>query len=77
MSPDLNPCDLYLWGYLQDRMFQKSPWTTPELKHATEDEILSVLEEALVHDLRNFTLRLKHIIDKYKGHIEHVMAWIF
>jgi hypothetical protein len=34
-------------------VFQKNPETIPELKQATEDEILSVLEEALRHVLRN------------------------
>jgi hypothetical protein len=32
MSPDLNPRDFYLWDYLKDTVFQKSPRTIPELK---------------------------------------------
>ena len=29
-SPDLNPCDYFLWGYLKDKMFSSAPWTEGE-----------------------------------------------
>ena len=32
-SPDLNPCDYYLWGYLKSRVYSDPvPKTTDELK---------------------------------------------
>ena len=31
-SPDLNPPDFFLWGYLKDRVFENNPKTIPELK---------------------------------------------
>ncbi|GFT37136.1 t-complex protein 1 subunit delta [Nephila pilipes] len=30
-SPDLNPCDYYLWGYLKSKVGQTSPTNLPEL----------------------------------------------
>jgi len=31
-SPDMNPCDYFLWGYLKDRIYSKSPKTIDQLK---------------------------------------------
>ena len=32
-SPDLNPCDFYLWGYLKNKVYTSpTPKTTEELK---------------------------------------------
>lgn len=38
-TPDLNPLDFFLWGYLQDRVYSPSPQTTEDLKTATTREI--------------------------------------
>jgi hypothetical protein len=29
-SPDINPCDYFLWGYPRDKMFSSAPRTLPE-----------------------------------------------
>ena len=31
-SPDLNPPDFYLWGYLKDSVYTNNPQTIPDLK---------------------------------------------
>jgi hypothetical protein len=31
-SPDLNPCDFYLWGKLKDKVYVNNPHTLDELK---------------------------------------------
>jgi hypothetical protein len=33
-SPDLNPPDFYLWGYLKDNMYENNTQTIGELKAA-------------------------------------------
>ena len=40
-SPDLNPPDFYLWGYLKDRVFGNNPQTIPDLKAAITAAIKS------------------------------------
>ena len=36
-SPDLNPCDFYLWGYLKSKVYTNpTPKTTEELKKTSE-----------------------------------------
>jgi hypothetical protein len=37
-SLDLNPCNYFLWGYLNDKVFQKDPQTIPELETAIQSE---------------------------------------
>ena len=37
-SPDLNPCDFYLWGYLKLRVYNLLPNTLDELKMNIEKE---------------------------------------
>jgi hypothetical protein len=31
-SPDLTPCDFFLWGYLKERVYRERPATIPELR---------------------------------------------
>ena len=38
-SPDLNPCDFYLWGYLKSRVYNPLLNTLDELKINIEREI--------------------------------------
>ena len=38
-SPDLNPPDLYLWGYLKDNVHENNPQTIGELKAAITAKI--------------------------------------
>lgn len=41
-SPDLNPLDFFLWGYLKDRVYSPSPKTTEDLKTAITREMRSI-----------------------------------
>ena len=38
-SPDLNPCDYYLWGFLKARVYNPLPKTLDDLKANIEREI--------------------------------------
>jgi hypothetical protein len=35
-SPDLNPCDFYLWGNLKNKVYSNNPHSLDELKHICE-----------------------------------------
>jgi hypothetical protein len=35
-SPDLNPCDFYLWGNLKNKVYSNNPHALDELKHICE-----------------------------------------
>ena len=38
-SPDLNPCDFFLWGYVKSKVFEHRPSTLEHLKAAITKEI--------------------------------------
>jgi hypothetical protein len=42
-SPDLNPPDFYLWGYLKDNVYENNPQTIGELKAAITAKIREIL----------------------------------
>ena len=44
-SPDLNPPDFCLWGYLKDRVYEHNPQTIPDLKAAITTAIGAMLRE--------------------------------
>ncbi|GFS75525.1 PPDK_N domain-containing protein, partial [Nephila pilipes] len=45
-SPDLNPCDYYLSGYLKSKVLQTSPTNLPELKTAITTAVDTIDSEA-------------------------------
>lgn len=38
-SPDLNPCDFFLWGYLKSKVYYPKPNNLQELQNAIEREV--------------------------------------
>jgi hypothetical protein len=62
ISPDLNPSDCFLWGYLNDRVFQKNPHAIPKLKTAIQSEIEAVSTSTSTKVLNNFVLRLRKFV---------------
>ena len=41
-SPDLNPPDYFLWGYLKERIYNNNPKTLADLKGNTKSEIKKI-----------------------------------
>jgi hypothetical protein len=70
-SPDLNPCDYFLWGYLKDRVYRNNPTSLEQL----EAEIIREMRDipAGVYELvvRNFINRLERVIEADGGHFEN------
>ena len=46
-SPDLNPCDYFLWGYLKSVVYYPLPKTILELKANIEREMKKISKETL------------------------------
>jgi transposase len=73
-SPDFNPCDYFLWGYLKDRVYRSNPKSIEELKNAIQTEISSVSEETLNSVITNFAFRLQCAITNNGSHIENILT---
>ena len=41
-SPDLSPCDFFLWGVLKDRVYRRKPRSIEELKNGITTEISAI-----------------------------------
>ena len=52
-SPDLNPPDFYLWGYLKDNVYTNNPQTIPDLKAAIAAKIRVIPREECVRLIQN------------------------
>ena len=63
-SPDLNPCDFWLWGYLKDVVFRDPIANLEELKACISQHILNVtletLQSVVEHAVCRFQLRQSH-----------------
>jgi inhibitor of nuclear factor kappa-B kinase subunit alpha len=71
-SPDLNPCDFFLWGYLKSKVWETSPKTIPELKNAITEEINKINVGLCKRVISSFTNRLTAVIAQEGGHFEHL-----
>ena len=72
-SPDLNPLDFFLWGYLKDNVFRGRPQTIPELKQAVAQKIREIELPTCTRVVDNFVRRIKLCIQRGGRHLEHVL----
>ena len=69
-SPDLNPCDFYLWGYLKATAYNPFPKTIDELKANIERDCKKLNSEILKPVFSNLKKRCELILSADGGHIE-------
>jgi transposase len=69
-SPDINPCDYFLWGHLKHRVYQPLPKTLKDLKANISREMQNITVEVLNSTFLNLEKRCKLILTAEGGHIE-------
>lgn len=69
-SPDLNPCDFFLWGYLKQRVYNPLPKTLDDLRSNITKEIKNIPVTILEATFKNFRKRCDLLISSGGGHIE-------
>ena len=69
-SPDLNPLDFFLWGYLKWKVYKDRPRDLEEIKWRIRQEMQMICPKALLETLNNF----KHRLIQW-GHFEHLLHW--
>lgn len=72
-SPDLNPCDFFLWGHLKDAVYRKNPQTLEQVEEIISDECAAVSLTTLQKMSANFVLRLRHLIAADGAHFENIV----
>ncbi|GBM90436.1 hypothetical protein AVEN_124684-1 [Araneus ventricosus] len=73
-SPDLNLCDLYLWGYLKDTEHGGPIANLSELKNRITQHIHNITTETLRSVVEHAVLRLQLIGENDGQHIEHFLS---
>ena len=72
-SPDLNPLDFHLWGYLKDGLFGGEFETTEDMKDAIKVAMRRITPAQCERVIDNFVSRARKCIDRNGGHLEHVL----
>ncbi|GBL88896.1 hypothetical protein AVEN_158995-1 [Araneus ventricosus] len=72
-SPNLTPCDNFLWGALKDTVLGNHPSTLDELELAICVACNSISVESLKDVMSNFILPLCHLIFSNGEHFENIV----
>ena len=70
-SPDMTPCDFYLWGILKNAVYKTNPRTLEELKHYIRDEI-NISRGELQRVMGNYIKRCQNWLDNESGQFQHI-----
>lgn len=71
-SPDLTPCDFFLWGYLKDRVYAQGPQSIDDLKNIIVAEIQAIEIDMILKVFRNFEKRIQYVLECNGGHFENI-----
>lgn len=72
-SPDMNPCDFFLWGHLKDQVYRQNPKTIEQLKQYISSACEAIPPDTLSKVSGNFIQRLRHIIATHGGYVENIV----
>ena len=73
VSPDLTPCDFFLWGYLKAEVYKHRPQTPKALKDAIREEVAAIPSEMTSIVMENFRERLRQCIANNGLHLSDVI----
>ena len=71
-SPDLTPCDFFLWGYLKNKVFITPPENVNALRQRIVEQFddLRQQPELIVRSVRAMQARAELCIERNGGHVE-------
>ncbi|UYV65592.1 hypothetical protein LAZ67_3004791 [Cordylochernes scorpioides] len=69
-SPDLTPCDFWLWGYIKSRVYRCRPTTLAMLKASIRWHVLSISTNILFNAVHSVIYRLQAVFENEGRHIE-------
>ena len=72
-SPDLTPCDFFLWGYLKAKVYEQRPLTLEALKEAIQQEVAAITPEMILKVMDNYRERLHQFINIQGRHLSDVL----
>ena len=57
-SPDITPCDFWLWGFLKDNIYSRRQVSVTDLKDNIRCQVLDIRADSLQLAVENTVLRL-------------------
>jgi hypothetical protein len=69
-SPDLSPCDFFLWGYIKSIVYREKSATVEELKTRIRQAFADLPYEFRAKSLIAYRERLELCIEREGGHVE-------
>jgi len=57
-SPDLTPCDYFLWGYVKDEVFVPQPVSIPDLRNSITAAVETITPDLLSRVWQELDYRL-------------------
>ncbi|GFY32436.1 uncharacterized protein TNCV_3559441 [Trichonephila clavipes] len=72
-SPDLSPCDYWLWGYLKSQVYRDRPKSLGMLKDNIRLQCLTITPDMLYSAVHNIIPRLQQLLRNDGEHIEHFL----
>ncbi|GFX71239.1 uncharacterized protein TNCV_3410091 [Trichonephila clavipes] len=72
-SPDLNPCDFWLWGHLRQLVSSDQPRTLPDLKDSISRHVLDISHNTLRSMVKYAILRFQIVAENDGHHVEHLL----
>lgn len=71
-SPDLTPCDFFLWGFIKSKVYATPTSTIGELKERIKAAFSEVTVEMRQKTMLEYRERLELVVEKNGSHIETV-----
>ncbi|GFV71675.1 uncharacterized protein TNCV_3534651 [Trichonephila clavipes] len=72
-SPDLNPCDFWLWSHLRQLVSCNQPRTLPDLKHSISRHVLNMSKNTLRSTVEHAILRFQIVAENDGHHVEPLL----
>ena len=71
-SPDMKPCDYFLWGFLKNQVFSTPPHTIADLRQRiiTEVDVVKRNRMLVRRSVRDMLRRAHLCIERGGGHVE-------
>lgn len=69
-SPDLTPCDFFLWGFVKSKVYAERPVDIPDLKNRIRRAFEEITVEMRMKTILQYRERLEQIMENGGCHIE-------
>lgn len=72
-SPDLTPCDFFLWGFIKDFVYARHPQNREHMIELIREAFRSVTVPMLERVRQSFLDRIRLAVDFDGRHVEHII----